>query len=273
MRLAVTTPASAGASEIAAARAAAGRRGLEFVERGREPLEAVAARHAADALLVVGSRRVSLWLEGTEHRWTAGMGALRVKRLLEGERPAPAARGAPGTGDAPPQTRDLFLEAAGLRPGDEVLDATLGLGMDALVASAVVGPAGRVVGIERSPALAALTAEGLAQHASEAARRIEVLAADADDVLSRLPARSFDVVVFDPMFRRPRRQPPGFELLRRLGDPRPLAAVTLARARLVARRWVVVKDGAPGRDLARLGITPLPASRWSERLYARVPSA
>jgi len=38
----------------------------------------------------------------------------------------------------------------------------------------------------------------------------------------------------------------------------------------VARRWVVVKDGAPGWDLARLGLTPLPSARGAHRYYARV---
>ena len=47
----------------------------------------------------------------------------------------------------------------------------------------------------------------------------------------------------------------------------------LARARRVARRWVVVKDGAPGWDLARLDLAPLPSARWAKRLYARVGPA
>jgi hypothetical protein len=38
----------------------------------------------------------------------------------------------------------------------------------------------------------------------------------------------------------------------------------------VARRWVVVKDGTPGWDLARLGLTPLPSARGAHKLYARV---
>ena len=44
----------------------------------------------------------------------------------------------------------------------------------------------------------------------------------------------------------------------------------VSAARRVARRWVVVKDGAPGWDLARLGLTPLPSARGAERYYARV---
>jgi len=254
VRLAVTTPLDPAPEEEATARRAAERHGLEAVPRRGRPLAVVAARAGADALLVLSARRAALWLAGAERPWHAGMGELRRRRLLQGER----------------ATRDGFLEAAALRPGDAVLDATLGLGMDALVAAEVVGPGGRVLGIESSPALAALTAEGLARHPSEAARRVEVLAGDSAKLLALLPERSFDVVVFDPMFRAPCAQASTFELVRRLADARPLARETLERARAVACRWVVVKDGAPGCDLARLGLAPLPGARRATRLYARV---
>ena len=90
--------------------------------------------------------------------------------------------------------------------------------------------------------------------------------------LADAPARSFDVVVFDPMFRHARAEPGGFDVIRRLADPRPLSPEALARARRVARRWVVVKDGAPGWDLTRLGLTPLPSARGAHRYYGRLPA-
>jgi hypothetical protein len=162
--------------------------------------------------------------------------------------------------------------AAGLGAGDAVLDCTLGLGADALVAAAAVGPGGRVLGLEASRLLAAWVAEGLGRLPDPAARRVEVRAADHAEALASLPDRSFDVVLFDPMFRHPRAEPPGFDLVRRLADRRPLTPEALARARRVARRWVVVKDGAPGWDLARLGLVPLPSSRGAHRYFARVPA-
>ncbi len=256
VRLAVTTCREPSSNGEAAARVAALRHRLPFLERGGRALDAVADAGGAEALLVLSPAHAVLWMEGAEHAWSAGMGELRAKRLTAGER----------------STRDGFLEAAGLAPGDRVLDATLGLGMDALVAAVAVGSGGSVVGLEASPALAVLTAEGLARDAGPAARRIEVRCADAAALLAELAPRSFDVVVFDPMFRTTRAGAAGFDLVRRLGDARPLAAETLARARVVARRWVVVKDGTPGWDLARLGLTPLPCARWAKRLYARVPA-
>ena len=256
MRLAVTTSSDPSPAAAAAAREAARRHALPFADRGRLPLADVAAREGADALLVLGAH-AALWSEGAEERWHPGMGALRAKRLAIGER----------------LTGDSFLEAAGLRPGDALLDCTLGLGADALVAAAAVGPGGRVVGLESSAALAAWVAEGFARLGEEAARRVEVVHADHAAFLAAAPERSFDVVAFDPMFRHPRAATPGFALLRRLADARPLAREAIDRARRVARRGVLVKDGTPGWDLARLGLAPLPGRRGAHRLYAWLDAA
>ncbi len=256
----MTTPLRFDPAEETAARAAGERHGIPYVPRERRALETVRARSGMDALLVLSARSASLFVSGEERRWSAGMGVLRAKRQ---------ARRSHG-GAAPSTERDPFLEAAGIREGDSVLDCTLGLGADALVAAVAAGPAGRVVGVESSLALAAWVSEGLFRLDDEAARRIEIRAADHAELLASLPDRSFDVVVFDPMFRHARAEPPGFDLVRRLGDARPLAREVLLRARRVARRWVIVKDGAPGWDLARLGLTPLPSSRGAHRYYARL---
>jgi predicted O-methyltransferase YrrM len=260
VRLAVTTPLHPSPAEEADARAAAARHGLPYAPRGRRPAQEVAREAVADALLVLSARAAVLAADGEERRWSPGMGALRAKRLRR------------DLARHDPTARDPFLEAAGLREGDEVLDCTVGLGADALVAAAAVGPRGRVVGLESSPALAAWVAEGLRRSGDEAAPRIEIRAADHEAALAAAPDRSFDVVLFDPMFRHARAEPAGFDVVRRLADPRPLSAGALARARRVARRWVVVKDGAPGWDLTRLGLVPLPSSRGAHRYYARVPA-
>jgi hypothetical protein len=259
--VAITTPLRPSPDEEAEARAAARRHGLGYAPRGNRSAEAIAREAGADALLVLSPRGSTLVVAGEERRWSPGMGALRAKRL-----------GARARGVDDPTTRDPFLEAAGIRDGDEVLDCTVGLGADALVVAAAVGPRGRVVGIEASPALAAWVAEGIRRLAHEAAPRIEIRTGDHAAALAALPERSFDVVLFDPMFRHARSEPAGFDLVRRLADPRPLSPDTLARARRVARRWVVVKDGAPGWDLARLGLVPLASARGAHRYYARVPA-
>ena len=261
VRLAITTPLRPSPVEEANARAAAARRGLPYVSRGKRAAAEVLAEAGADGLLVLSRRWSVLSVAGEERRWSAGMGALRAKRAVDR---------AAGGGDA--TTRDPFLEAALLEEGDEVLDCTVGLGADALVAATAVGPRGRVVGLESSAALAAWVGEGLLRSGDPAAARIEIRAAEHLAALDGLPERSFDVVVFDPMFRHARAEPAGFDVVRRLADPRPLSPEALARARRVARRHVLVKDGAPGWDLARLGLTPLPSSRGAHRYYARLPA-
>ncbi len=254
MRLAVTTALGATGALLAEARAVAKRHAVAFSERGDRSLAAVARASGVEALLVLDAREVTLFFEGGRHRYQPGMGALRAKRLALGER----------------TTGEPFLAAAALRCGDAVLDCTLGLGADALVAAQAVGPQGRVLGLEASAALAAWVAEGLRRLPLPAAQRIEVRCLEHGAFLGAVPERSFDVVLFDPMFRHARAQAPTFDPVRRLADPRPLDPAALERARRVARRWVVVKDGVPGWDLARLGLSPLPTRRGARRLYARV---
>ncbi len=263
VRIAITTPLWPSPAEERAALIAADRYGLPFVARGGRALTRVMASAAVDGALVLSSARAVLSAGGAEHAWSPGMGALRMKRFLD----ARARGGAPA-----PHDRDPFLEASGVAPGDRVLDCTAGLGADALVAAAAAGARGAVVGLESSAALAAWTGEGLRRFEAEPARRVEILHADHVAWLAAAPPRSFDVVLFDPMFRHARAEPGGFDVVRRLANPRPLSAEALVLAQRVARRWVVVKDGAPGWDLARLGLTPLPSARGAHRYYARLPA-
>jgi 16S rRNA (guanine1516-N2)-methyltransferase len=260
VRFCVTTVQEPGPDELASALVAAARHRVPFVEREGKNLARLLEQAAVEAALVLGARQARVFLDGELHTWGGGMGELRLRRLERGEKGAV-------------RTRDTFLEAADLRPGDRVLDATLGLGMDALVAAGAVGEAGEVLGVEVSPLLAALVEEGLSRHPSPAARRVKVLASDAAAVLEELPESSVDVVVFDPMFEGPIAEGPLFELVRRLGDSRPLTSKTLRRARRVARRWVVVKDRAGGPTLARLGLSPLPGAAWAKRCYGRLAPA
>jgi hypothetical protein len=63
------------------------------------------------------------------------------------------------------------------------------------------------------------------------------------------------------MFRTAAEANPLFDLLRRHGEHAALDAATLREAQRVARRGVLVKDAAPGTELTRLGLVPLPSRR------------
>ncbi len=143
---------------------------------------------------------------------------------------------------------DPMVKAMQLSGGDTVLDCTLGRGCDAIVASWVVGEAGKVAGVEQIPILAALTAYGLANYeiqpddVAAAMRRIEVHQADYHDVLSETPSASFDVVYFDPIFDQPLDGSPAMDLLRALADERSVDTAAVREAQRVARRAVVIKQ-------------------------------
>lgn len=253
MRLAVTTSRDADEATSARARARAQKWGVPYLPRRRAAIEELVPKEA-DALVVFSLGHIELW-DGEGHfRFTEGMAALRIGRLLTQV-------------DQP----DRVVVASELCAGDHVLDCTLGLAQDALVLARAVGPMGRVVGVEASLPVFAVVSEGLGLLPGDpGSARIEPVHADALDYLRAQPDRSFDVVFFDPMFDRPRRANAGFDVLRRYGDPSPLTQRHLQEARRVARRWVVVKAARHSAALASLGLTALPGSRYADVVFARL---
>jgi 16S rRNA (guanine1516-N2)-methyltransferase len=251
MRALVTTAPSGSQEE---AEELARRFGLAAEPRGERLVPELLAAARGAPVLVLGSRRADLFDGGRAFRASTGMGFLRLVRAQKGE-------------------ADPLIKAAGLGPGDRVLDATLGLAQDALVAAEATREP--VVGLEASPVLAAFAVAALRRlpgAASGAAGRIEVRCADHRAALRELPSRSFDVVFLDPMFRAAREANPLFDLLRRHGEHAPLEADTLREARRVARRGVLVKDAAPGAELTRLDLVPLPSRRTARIVFGWAPA-
>jgi 16S rRNA (guanine1516-N2)-methyltransferase len=209
---------------------------------------------AGAPVLVLAARRADLHERGRAYRATVGMAFLRVLRMREGE-------------------ADPLAAHAALRPGDSVLDATVGLGGDALVAAQATGTT--VIGLESDSVIAAFTQAGLRRlprHGREPGRLVHVVRADYRSWLKEQRDGSFDVVLFDPMFRRPGDAGPLFELLRAHADPSPLDADSLREARRVARRGVLVKDAARGEELQRLGLTPHLSRRSAAIAFGWAPA-
>jgi 16S rRNA (guanine1516-N2)-methyltransferase len=244
----VTTAASGDPAEAADL---ARRTGLACLERGQRPLHAVLQEAKNTPVLVLAARRADLYENGKSFRATAGMAFLRVLRAKRGE-------------------ADPLL--AHIKAGDRVLDATLGLGNDALVAAAA---GAHVTGLEKNGLLAAFTESALRRlpgHGREPGRSIEVIHADHRHYLQSQPDGAFDVILLDPMFRRAGDAGPLFELLRAHADHAPLTKETLHEAQRVARRGVLIKDGAPGHDLHRLGLTPQLSRRSATICFGWLPS-
>lgn len=232
------------------ARAAAAAWGLPYLERGRNaPMP-----EGADALLVLGGDGWTLWHPDGALRFTPGMAQLRIKRFEQGF------------------DEDMLIRVGGMKVGDAVLDCTMGLGADALMSARVVGPAGRVVALEKSLALYAIASERLKKPYGPAFAQVDVRHADSAEVLPTLEARSFDVVLFDPMFGRPNKSSQAFDVLRAFADPGGLTPQMLEDARRVARRCVVVKGSRYSKDFKKLGLVPVERSLSRGVLWARVPA-
>lgn len=195
------------------------------------------------------------------------MALLRVLQILRGE-------------------GDRFLQATGLQEGDSFLDATLGLGTDALVAAFKVGKSGQVIGIEHSPILAALVQDGLRELAqgkfphvenphkaqawqalAEAAQRIEVRWGDHQELLAHYITSSVDVIYFDPMFRHTRTESASIRPLHEVSNAAPLAQETMVEAYRVARKRIILKERKGSPEFKRLGFSIHEGGKYSQVDY------
>jgi hypothetical protein len=254
--LGVAVSARAGQRWQAHARQRAEAWGLPWFDRPAQGgLQPLLEGGPVEALLVHGGTGWVLRDARGQLAFSPGMATLRIKRLRDGV-----------------QQPDALVRLGELGPADTVVDATLGLAADALVCAHVVGPAGRVIGVEASRALFLLVSEGLAAAGpAPGSCPVEPRSGDAREVLAGLPAGSADVVLLDAMFERPRAGAPAFEGLRRFAVMEPLGPELVAAARRVARRWVVIKTGRHGGELKRLGIEPASDRRPGPLQWARLP--
>jgi len=152
-----------------------------------------------------------------------------------------------------------------------VLDCTLGLAADAVVASFVTGPEGKVVGLEASPVLYWAVSQGLQhyviedQDITESLHRIQARLGKAEDLLPAFPADSFDVVYFDPMFRKPVGNSASMQPLRPASYHKSLDPSMIRAALRLAPR-VVVKER--DEDLLRsLGAREIQGGKYSRIRY------
>ena len=245
LALATTTVARPRPEECEAARRIAAEMGCPYWPR--DGLDKTCAD--LDGLLVVERENLALWIAGQRFCYHPNMAKLRVHALRQ-------------------QRKDSLIDALQIAPGASVLDCTCGLGADAIVASYVAGPEGRVRALEAAPLLALLVERGMASYSLAddpdldlAMRRVEVRRADFATYLRKEADAAWDVVYFDPMFDESIAHARGLDLVRCLARPGGPEPADLHEARRVARRRVVMKDRRPGRSLARLGFAKVAESR------------
>jgi len=224
-----------------------------YVERTWYPnLEDMLAGEEAEGILIATMEGPQIFTEEGLLKYHPGMAVLRAHKLELGE-------------------KDNFVTACGLQPGMKFLDCTLGLGGDAAIASLVVGKTGQVEALEASKPLWLLTAAGLATYVcadpelTAALRRISTQRAQADIYLRSLSKNSFDVVYFDPMFKRPIKASSGMQPLRPVAFKEPLTREVLEEALRVAPT-VVVKEHSH-KVLKDLGFTEIQGTKTGSINY------
>lgn len=199
-----------------------------------EPRKKRSVRKMSQALqahvMVAGKNRYDYYAYGAQEPFFfhPNSAAFRLKRVARGE-------------------TEPFLEAAQLQQGDSVLDCTLGLAADAMLAAYTVGEAGRVVGIEANPNVAFIVRQGMQTYdttelpLTACMRQIEVVQSEAIHYLKTLPDNAFDVVYMDPMFEEVIEEANNFQALRQAGEHVTLTDEWVHEAKRVAKKRVVLK--------------------------------
>ena len=224
--------------------------GGKFVKREDLSFDTLKKIHGAENILLVKKDSLGIITSDGELFFHPNTAHLRIKNLREGD-------------------GDRLIDALKISDGSSVLDCTLGLGSDAIVESFIVGSSGKVVALEINPLVAEVVRRGMknfsedSPHILEAMRRVEVVTVDCLDYLRTCAVNSFDVVYFDPMFRRPVKKSSGLNAIRPLADNRPLSTENVREARRVAKFRVVMKEHRGSDEFARLGFKLVDGGKYS----------
>ncbi len=203
--------------------------GATFEPRKKRSVRKMSEAFQAN-IIVAGKNRYDYYAYGVEEPFFfhPNSAAFRLKRIARGE-------------------AEPFLEATQLQLGDTVLDCTLGLAADAMLAAYIVGETGRIVGLEANPNVAFIVGQGMQTYdttelpLTACMRQIEVVQSEAFRYLKTMPANAFDVVYMDPMFEEAIEESNNFEALRRAGEHVTLTDEWVQEAKRVAKKRVVLK--------------------------------
>ncbi|MBP0724091.1 class I SAM-dependent methyltransferase [Bacillus sp. RG28] len=182
-------------------------------------------------ILVVGKKRLELFTQHSNEPFFfhPNSAVFRIRRLLNGE-------------------HDPFCDACSLEEGDSLLDCTLGLASDSIVASFRVGEKGRVIGLEKNKTIAYIVKEGIKtdqqniENWNEILNRIEVNHVDHLAFLKKQKDNSIDVIYFDPMFQEEINESNGIKKIKPLAEYDSILEETIEEAKRVASKKVVLKD-------------------------------
>jgi len=224
---------------------------INYIPRGNLSLENIKLKYGLAHLIVVREDKI---IVDDQYFFHPGMAVPRIKMLKKGE-------------------TDPMIQAMDIKEGDSVLDCTLGMANDAIVAGFTVGAKGTVVGIESSPIIYMVTKWGLANYqrgskdSQKAMQNIKVINADYRNYLEELSEDSFDVVYFDPMFDVPLLRSSGIKGLRSFANYDKLSRDIIKRAIRVAKKRVVIKEWKFGHLLEELAVDEIIGGKYSKVKY------
>jgi 16S rRNA (guanine1516-N2)-methyltransferase len=224
---------------------------INYIPRDNLSMEKIKQLHNLSHLLVVREDKIIM---DEQYFFHPGMAIPRIKMLQKGE-------------------TDPMVEAMDIGEGDSVLDCTLGMGNDSIVASFIVGSRGEITGLESSPIIYIVTKWGLATYSKGskfsrvAMRNIKVINADYQVYLDNLAENSIDVIYFDPMFDIPLLKSNGINGLRVFANYEKITQKIIKKAVRVARKRIVIKDRKYGHLLQDLSVHEIIAGKSSKVKY------
>lgn len=242
----MTTAGRTDKETIQRAQALACQLDIPFVARRKRSVKAMQEAENGGDCIVYGKNRLELYRfeEEAPFFFHPNLAMVRIKRMINGE-------------------SDPYLVAGEITVGSSVLDCTLGLGADAIVASFQVGQSGKVVALEDNQFIAFLVSRGMntwedgEDDIIQAMRRVEIKQVHHYEALTQMADNSFDVVYFDPMFEESIMESDGIRTLTHFAVARPLTEEIIHEAKRVARKRVVLKDHFRSLRFEQLGFTVL----------------
>jgi 16S rRNA (guanine1516-N2)-methyltransferase len=211
-----------------------------YIHRGTSTLSQLKKKLGDDEILLVGNEGLKFVnKENPTLFFHPNLSHIRITSLLKGK-------------------KDRLIAVSNIREGDTVLDCTMGLATDSIVLSFALGNSGKIITIESETILYILAEEGLKNYVSsvreinEAMRRVTTIHADHLEYMRSLPDKSFDVVYFDPMFRRPAKTI-ALTPLRSIANMSAITKEAIIEAKRIARKKIVMKENKNSEEFERLG--------------------
>ena len=254
MQFIITTITKVNTDLIYQAQALAQKLNKKFVTRNNLSLERLKQDNNVDNILIFTKDGLKAHTSQGDLFFHLNMAQLRILNLNRNQ-------------------KDHMVEAMDLKPKMSVLDCTLGLGTDATVASYIVGENGKVVGLESATLIYLITKYGLANFnhdniaINHSLRRIESFNLHYLDYLKAQGDNSFDIVYFDPMFRKPIQDSANFKPMRAIANMEQLKSKALVEALRVAKKRVVIKETKDSMEFKRLNISQIYGGKYSSVSY------